>query len=154
MHFYKAHIKAELIAICIACFLLSGCVDFAEERDMASANLKTFVGQPIQSLEAKLGPPDAKSEGANGRIYTWQYSRDISQAVYTEGMMGANGKPVEYNPDSPALIKHERCRITARTDIDDIIVKSNFHGSVKGACMILFEKLKDPDKHPIYPLFP
>jgi hypothetical protein len=154
MHFHTAHIKTKSIAICIACFLLSGCVDFAEERDMASANLKTFVGQPIQSLEAKLGPPDAKSEDAHGRIYRWGYSRDISQAIYTEGMMGANGKPVEYNPDSAALIKHERCTITTRTDIDDIIVKSNFHGSVKGACMPFFEKLKDADKHPIYAPFP
>lgn len=146
--------RRKALAICTVCFLLSGCVDFAQERQEAGTNLQTFVGRPIQSLEAKLGPPDAKSEDAKGRIYTWQYSRDISQAIYTEGLMGANGKPVEYNPDSPALIKHERCTITTRADIDDIIVKSNFHGRVEGACMALFEKLKDPDKHPIYAPFP
>jgi hypothetical protein len=154
MHSHTTHTVAKSFAICIASFLLSGCVDFAQERQVASTNLQSFVGQPIQSLQSRLGPPDAKSEDPNGRLYTWQSSRDISQAIYTEGLMGANGKPVEYNPDSPALMKHERCTITTRTDNDGVIVRSNFHGSVTGACMVLFEKLKDPDKHPIYAPFP
>ncbi len=154
MYASAASTTIKRIAVGVACISLSCCVDLAEERQVASNNLHAFVGRPIQTLEARLGPPDAKSEDANGHLYSWESSRDMSEAIYTQGLMGANGKPVEYNPDSPALIKHERCTITTRTDANDIIIKSTFHGSVAGACITSFEKLKDPDKQTIYSPFP
>jgi hypothetical protein len=134
--------------------MLAGCTDTVEERQQAGQNLKVLERQPVERLIAKLGPPDRVTTSGNGRIYTWTSSRDISEAVYTQGMMGAGGKLVEYNPDSPALIKHEKCIVEARTDSDDFIVKSTFHGNHTGACVSTFDKLKDPDKRPTYPLFP
>ena len=142
------------LALATACVLLTGCADFYQEQRQALNNLRPYHGQKIETLEARLGPPDRKSEDTKNRLYVWRSARDISDVIYTEGMMGANGKPVHYNPDSPGLIKHERCIIAALTDLDDVILKTKYSGNDKGECMALFDKLKNPDKQASYPLFP
>jgi hypothetical protein len=133
---------------------LAGCTNAAEERQQAGQNLKSFDHQPVEKLIARLGPPDNVTAQGSGKVYMWTASRDISEVVYTQGMMGANGKPVEYNPDSPALMKHELCILETRIDPDNLIVSSVFHGNHTGACVTTFEKLKDPDRRPMYPVFP
>jgi hypothetical protein len=49
MYASAARATVTRIAFGIACLSLSCCVDLAEERQVASSNLQTFVGQPIQA---------------------------------------------------------------------------------------------------------
>jgi hypothetical protein len=138
----------------VACVFLLGCTDFDQERIIAVKNLHTFIGQPLQALISKLGPPDIRKQGTKGRLYVWVTSRDLTEEVYAEGTQTVGGKTVIYNPDDHALTKHESCKIIALTDFDDIIVKDYFKAHGKGACMDYFNKIRGSDPKAGYPLFP
>jgi hypothetical protein len=90
----------------LAALCLAGCAD-AFDRDVDG-----LIGQPVQNVVARLGPPEVARTADNGPTYSWVSSR--------QGESDPAGPP-----------SASRCRIEAKTDRQGVIYATRYSGNLQ-----------------------